>query len=71
MGLPPGSPAVPYPFRDFPTHDETRFAQVVRSLEMSPHPGLKDLVLLGSDRDKEKVQFALQNLEDFLSRIVP
>jgi len=66
LGVPPSSPAVPFPFTRFPHFDKERYGKVVRSLKISPHPALSRLTLLGFDSSAQEIGAAGDNLARFL-----
>jgi hypothetical protein len=57
-GVPPGSPAIPYPFRYFPTHDRATFDSVCSELNLEPHPNvhfISEIVMSESSKDAFKI----------------
>ena len=68
-GFPAGSPASPYPFQQFPTHDPAVFTRIANSLTLQPHPKLGLLSVLGSDSATEGVGISSRNREIFLANM--
>jgi len=66
LGAPPASPAMRLPFADFPSFDESRYGEVVRELQVRPHPQLRRLTLLGTHSDPKLVGVASSELASFL-----
>eukprot|EP00435_Cladocopium_sp_Y103_P014260 s2763_g3.t1 len=71
MGVPPASPAMMMPFQQFPEFNQMHFQEVVRSLQLTPHPDVGEMLLLGShDEQPHLVHLANLNLQAF-ARSVP
>eukprot|EP00927_Polykrikos_kofoidii_P047674 TRINITY_DN41950_c0_g1_i1.p1 TRINITY_DN41950_c0_g1~~TRINITY_DN41950_c0_g1_i1.p1 ORF type:complete len:424 (+),score=73.32 TRINITY_DN41950_c0_g1_i1:107-1273(+) len=69
LGVPPASPAMRFPFVEIPRFDRIGYSEVVRSLQLRPHPALSQLKLLGTHEDPRQVELAKCNLESFMSTL--
>ncbi|CAL1160314.1 unnamed protein product [Cladocopium goreaui] len=71
MGVPPASPAMMMPFQQFPEFNQMHFQEVLRSLQLTPHPDVGEMLLLGSHEEQPHlVHLANLNLQAF-ARSVP
>jgi len=61
LGNPPGNPKLAYPFREFPSHSEDRYQSMISNLELTPHPRVHELYLIGTDRDEQQIEAAQRN----------
>lgn len=66
LGVPPSSPAMHFPFAEFPNFSGERFGGVVQSLRAQPCLGIEQLTLLGTDRRVGLPEAAKNNLASFL-----
>ncbi|KAF4671709.1 hypothetical protein FOL47_001316 [Perkinsus chesapeaki] len=55
MGLPPGSPAINYPFTQYPTHDHMEYSRLVDDIDVVPHEFMDKLTILGTSPEPEVV----------------
>ncbi|CAK9061457.1 unnamed protein product [Durusdinium trenchii] len=66
LGVPPASPAMMMPFQNFPDFNQMHFQEVLQSLQLTPHPQIQQLLLLGShEGHPELVKLAHLNLQAF------
>uniref|UniRef100_A0A0G4I8Y7 Uncharacterized protein n=1 Tax=Chromera velia CCMP2878 TaxID=1169474 RepID=A0A0G4I8Y7_9ALVE len=68
MGVPPGSPHIRYPFREFPIHRWQKFEKSANKIRLLAHPNVSKLKLLGSDIDALQIKRAEKNLKAFKER---
>ncbi|EER12069.1 hypothetical protein Pmar_PMAR019174 [Perkinsus marinus ATCC 50983] len=64
-GTPPGSPAMEYPFTQFPTHDHMEYSSLVDDISVTPHEALSNVTIIGSSADVEVVARAKREVEAF------
>ena len=65
-GVPPGSPAIEYPFRMFPFHDRSVFAEKVSKLQIEPLANIDRITkLYATDSSLEAVEVMKRNLSIF------
>ena len=51
------------PFQQFPEFNQPHFQEVLRSLQLTPHPDVAELLLLGSHEDSKLIHLANLNLQ--------
>ena len=67
-GVPPGSPAIEYPFRSFPFHNKTVFADAVGGLRMEPFANSDKIErFYATDSSFEAIEIMRRNVERFRS----
>lgn len=58
-----------YPFMRFPCHAQGDYAQFLHNIDITPHPALPRLRLLGTDTSQLHIERAGRNLERFIQQL--
>ncbi|KAF4652878.1 hypothetical protein FOZ61_009349 [Perkinsus olseni] len=65
MGVPPGSPAMDYPFTQYPTHDHMEYSRLVDDIDVTRHKFMSNLTILGTSTNSEIIAKALRDVGAF------
>jgi 23S rRNA G2445 N2-methylase RlmL len=68
-GIPPGSPAVPYPFRSYPSHNPQSFQRLVDGISLTPLRCSGRVSLVGTDSSQEAVEVSKLNMAKFTASL--